>query len=235
MTKMASYSVSDKNFKFTSLMVVKCTSAFVRDHLSRVPIDDACLEIEIISGYGLEFGTLPADFVRLDQDILTPLAGKKKLFTHETLDFWEQIKTPGMSLRCSALYLSQYRCASPDILAKGDGVANATIVGDVYIHPSAKVHSTAKIGPNVSISANARIGAGKCRCNAFNCWLEVINRKVVKSSGKKLILGEGNYTSKLGITILGEGVTVDDEVVVINCIVLPHKTLNFSVQEEIIL
>lgn len=33
----------------------------------------------------------------------------------------------------------------------------------------------------------------------------------------------------------GEDVTVEDEVVVINSIVLPHKTLNLSVQEEIIL
>jgi mannose-1-phosphate guanylyltransferase len=38
---------------------------------------------------------MQADFVRLDQDILTPLAGKKKLYTFETNDFWEQIKTPG--------------------------------------------------------------------------------------------------------------------------------------------
>jgi hypothetical protein len=33
----------------------------------------------------------------------------------------------------------------------------------------------------------------------------------------------------------GEAVTVEDEVVVINSIVLPNKTLNVSVQEEIIL
>lgn len=39
--------------------------------------------------------TLPKDFVRLDQDILSPLAGKKQLYTYETMDFWEQIKTPG--------------------------------------------------------------------------------------------------------------------------------------------
>lgn len=39
--------------------------------------------------------SLPTDFVRLDQDILTPLAGKKQLYTYETMDFWEQIKTPG--------------------------------------------------------------------------------------------------------------------------------------------
>jgi mannose-1-phosphate guanylyltransferase len=47
--------------------------------------------------------------------------------------------------------------------------------------------------------------------------------------------GAGDYNTKLGITILGENVTVEDEVVVVNCIVLPHKTINRSVQEEIIL
>ncbi|KAF8378337.1 hypothetical protein HHK36_029676 [Tetracentron sinense] len=104
--------------------------------------------------------TLPTDFVRLDQDILSPLAGKKQLYTYETLDFWEQIKTPGMSLKCSALYLAQFRFTSPHLLASGDGTKSATIIGDVYVHPSAKVHPTAKIGPNVSISANARVGAG---------------------------------------------------------------------------
>nr|KJB08201.1 hypothetical protein B456_001G071000 [Gossypium raimondii]KJB08204.1 hypothetical protein B456_001G071000 [Gossypium raimondii] len=102
----------------------------------------------------------PSDFVRLDQDILTPFAGKKKLYTYETMDFWEQIKTPGKSLKCSGLYLAQFRFTSPNLLASGDGTKSATIIGDVYIHPSAKVHPSAKIGPNVSISANARIGAG---------------------------------------------------------------------------
>lgn len=35
------------------------------------------------------------NYVRLDQDILSPLAGKKQLYIYETMDFWEQIKTPG--------------------------------------------------------------------------------------------------------------------------------------------
>jgi mannose-1-phosphate guanylyltransferase len=39
--------------------------------------------------------SLPANYVRLDQDILSPLAGKKQLYIYETMDFWEQIKTPG--------------------------------------------------------------------------------------------------------------------------------------------
>lgn len=189
--------------------------------------------------------SLPADFVRLDQDILSPLAGKKQLYTYETLDFWEQIKTPGMSLKCSGLYLAQFQQISPKLLASGDGKKNAMIVGDVYIHPSAKVHPTAKIGPNVSISANVRIGAG---VRLVNCIIlddvEIKENALVMHAivGWKSSIGRwsrvqanGDYNSKLGVTILGESVTVEDEVVVINCIVLPNKVLNVSVQEEIIL
>lgn len=189
--------------------------------------------------------TLPKDFVRLDQDILSPLAGKKKLYTYETNDFWEQIKTPGLSLKCSELYLAQFRYTSPHLLASGDGKKSAKIVGDVYIHPSAKVHPSAKIGPNVSISANVRVGAG---VRLIGCIIlddvEIKENAVVINSivGWKSSLGrwsrvqaDGDYSAKLGITILGEAVTVEDEVVVINSIVLPHKILNVSVQDEIIL
>lgn len=187
----------------------------------------------------------PADFVRLDQDILSPLAGKKQLYTFETMDFWEQIKTPGMSLKCSSLYLSQFRTTLPHLLASGDGTKNALIIGDVYIHPSAKVHPSAKIGPNVSLSANVRIGYG---ARLIDCIVlddvEIKENAVVihaiigwKSSVGRWsrVQGVGDFDAKLGVTILGESVSVEDEVVVTNSIVLPNKTLNVSVQEEIIL
>lgn len=189
--------------------------------------------------------SLPTDFVRLDQDILSPLAGKKQFYIYETMDFWEQIKTPGMSLKCSALYLAQFRLTSPHLLASGDGTKSATIVGDVYVHPSAKVHPTAKIGPNVSVSANARIGAG---VRLMSCIIlddvEIMENAVVCNSiiGWKSTIGrwsrvqaDGDYNAKLGVTILGEAVAVEDEVVVTNSIVLPNKTINLSVQDEIIL
>ncbi|MCL7031769.1 hypothetical protein MKW94_008004 [Papaver nudicaule] len=189
--------------------------------------------------------SLPPEFVRLDQDILTPLAGKKQLYTYETLDFWEQIKAPGMSLKCSSLYLSHLRFTSPQLLANGNGTAKATIVGDVYVHPSAKVHPTAKIGPNVSISANARVGAGVRLVNCIILDDVVIKENAIvvhsivgwrSSIGKwSTVQAVGDYNAKLGITILGEAVTVDDEVVVTNSIVLPNETLSVSVQDEIIL
>lgn len=50
-----------------------------------------------------------------------------------------------MSLKCSSLYLALFKITSPQLLAGGNGITSATIVGDVYIHPSAKVHPTAKV------------------------------------------------------------------------------------------
>ncbi|KAL2340854.1 hypothetical protein Fmac_008794 [Flemingia macrophylla] len=189
--------------------------------------------------------SLPANYVRLDQDILTPLAGKKQLYIYETTEFWEQIKTPGMSIKCSGLYLAQFRHTSPHLLANGDGVKKASIIGDVYIHPSAKVHPSAKIGPSVSISANARIGAG---ARLISCIVlddvEIKENAVVSHAivGWKSSIGRwarvqasGDYNAKLGVTILGESVSVEEEVVVVNSIVLPHKTLNVGVQDEILL
>lgn len=59
------------------------------------------------------------------------------------------IRTSGvsgsMSLRCSMLYLAQYRVTSPELLATGGSKRSPTIVGDVFIHRSAKVHPTAKV------------------------------------------------------------------------------------------
>ncbi|KAL5191911.1 Mannose-1-phosphate guanyltransferase alpha-B [Glycine soja] len=194
--------------------------------------------------------SLPVNYVRLDQDILSPLAGKKQLYIYETNDFWEQIKTPGMSIKCSGLYLAQFRYTSPHLLANGDGIKKASITGDVYIHPSAKVHPSAKIGPSVSISANARIGAG---ARLKHCI--ILDDVEIKAGVQKMLLlvmqlldgnhllvdgpvlrqASGDYNAKLGVTILGESVTVEDEVVVFNSIILPHKTLNVGVQDEILL
>ncbi|KAE8720099.1 ADP-glucose pyrophosphorylase family protein isoform 3 [Hibiscus syriacus] len=149
----------------------------------------------------------PLDFVRSDQDILSPFAGKKQLYTYETMDFWEQIKTPGMSLKCSGLYLSQFRLTSADLLAGGDGRAGVRLINCIVFD-------------DVEVQENAVV------INSIVGW---------KSSIGKWSRANGDYNAKLGITILGEAVIVEDEVVVIHSIVLPNKTLNSSVQDEIIL
>ncbi|KAK4402358.1 Anaphase-promoting complex subunit [Sesamum angolense] len=173
--------------------------------------------------------SLPSDFVRLDQDILSPLAGKRQLYVYETMDFWEQIKTPGSGSAHPSL--GEWR------RHKEGYNHRQCLYSSVQ-----KVHPTAKIGPSVSISANARIGAGS---RLVNCIVlddvEIKENAVVIHAiiGWKSSIGRwsrvqasGDHNAKLGITILGESVTVEDEVVVINSIILPNKTLNKMSSKE---
>lgn len=74
-----------------------------------------------------------------------------------------------MSLKCSALYLAQFRLTSPHLLAGGDGTKSATVIGDVYVHPSAKVHPTAKV---VHLSSTKA-------CNLYSLLLETVDKMFV--------------------------------------------------------
>ncbi|MFS8002746.1 putative mannose-1-phosphate guanylyltransferase [Helianthus anomalus] len=103
------------------------------------------------------------------------------------------------------------------------------------------------IGPNISISTNAHIGAGAWLINyiilddveikfstcLWNCSLILLFSWKCSIGRWSRVQAEGDHKAKLGVTILV--VNVEDEVVVINCIALPNKTLNVSVQQEIIL
>ena len=46
---------------------------------------------------------------------------------------------------------------------------------------------------------------------------------------------DADSSTKITVAILGEDVKVSDEVVVVNCICLPHKELKASVKDEVIL
>lgn len=113
-------------------------------------------------------------------------------------NWWSQIKTAGSAIYANRHFLDLYRRTKQlDRLAKQGNKSNdasnddgliCTIIGDVYIHPSANIHPTAtvklvlclsserfssvkiafllfcffllQLGPNVSIGANVNIHAG---------------------------------------------------------------------------
>lgn len=128
-----------------------------------------------------------SDIVRLEQDILRPLAGSKRLFVYtcQPKDFWMQIKSASSSIPANRLYLSHLKTIAPEkfvpafstaaltpansvanlnnttnLNGAGKSVSSPELVGNVLIHPSAIIHPTAKIGPNVSIGSRVVIGRG---------------------------------------------------------------------------
>ena len=128
---------------------------------------------------------------------------------------------------------------------KGRSGTGPRIVGDVVIHPTAEISASARIGPNVSIGAGVRVGEGArvrdsillegvvvkahaCVLRSIIGWNSVIGRWA-------RIEGNGNDDAVRDVTIFGVDVKAGREIVVRNCIVLPHKTLNQSYHNEILL
>jgi len=87
----------------------------------------------------------------LETDVLMPLAGTGTLFALQTKNWWSQVKTAGSAVYANRHYLQLYRSWHVDRLVQGDFKVEqgkekkCTIIGDVYIHPSATVDTTAMV------------------------------------------------------------------------------------------
>ncbi|XP_046903551.1 mannose-1-phosphate guanyltransferase alpha-A isoform X2 [Hypomesus transpacificus] len=204
-----------------------------------------------------------AEVIRLEQDIFTALAGQGKLYVYKTPSFWSQIKSAGSAIYASRLYLNQYHTTHPERLASNEK-GGPRISGNVYIHPTANIDPTAVLGPNVSIGTGVTIGAGvrvrestilhgatlqdhSCVLNCIVGWDSTIG-KWARVEGtpsdpnpndphakidSETLFRDGKLTPS--ITILGCNVTIPSEVIILNSIVLPHKDLNRSFKNQIIL
>jgi mannose-1-phosphate guanylyltransferase len=191
------------------------------------------------------------NFLRLEQDVLMKICGENHVYVYETKEFWFQLKSAGMIIKCAENLLSFQRNEEDSILAKsGDGITSPQIIGDVLIHPTAKVDPTAKIGPNVSIGANVIIRAGTRILHSIILdGAEIKSRACVLHTivGWNSIIGEWSRLEGIpdfsptadarscGITILGTGVYVAPEIVIRSSIVLPHKDIFHNINNQILL
>ncbi|KAJ3073468.1 Proteasome subunit alpha type-2 [Podochytrium sp. JEL0797] len=129
------------------------------------------------------------------------------------------------------------------------------IIQPVYIHPTANVHPSARIGPNVSVGPRAVIGRGArvkdsivldnveikndaCILNAIVGWESRIGAwsRIEGAPGESVQLNTTYKGLKVpSACILGNNVTVSDEIAVRNCIVLPFKELKTSFHNEVLM
>ncbi|CAK1591196.1 unnamed protein product [Parnassius mnemosyne] len=197
-------------------------------------------------------------YMSWEQDVLAPLAGTNKLYAMQVTNWWSQVKTAGSAIYANRHYLELHRPKQP-------ATPPCHILPDVFLHPTATVDSTAVIGPNVSIGAGVTIKAGvriKESIVLNNAtihehalvmysvvgqdasvgeWSRVEgtpsdpdpNKPFAKMDNQPLFNSDGRLNPS--ITILGAGVVVPAETILLNSIVLPHKHLTRSFKHEIIL
>lgn len=175
--------------------------------------------------------------VRLEQDILIPLSDKSQFCVFANNSFWRQIKNAGAPVYCNELYLDLFAKTNPSVLAP----KAPNIRGNVIIHKTAQVHPTALLGPNVTVGKNVKIGPGvRISHSIILDDAEIKDRACVSWSiiGWNSIVGPWSrvegipnptpdmYVNKIrkGICIVGRDSVIAPELIILNCIVMPHKT-----------
>ena len=219
------------------LHYVEKPSTFVSDIVScGIYVFDIAVFDFISSNLTADFN----DFLRLENDVLSPLAERGELYMYEMNDFWLPISSPSYNfsnssslIPASKLYLKE----------------------SVSISDSAKVDLSAQIGPNVSIGSNCKIGAGVRISDSIilsNVEIEDFSNLKYSIVGSDCRISkwcriEGRFpqdsnqqVTKNGVksdsvTILAGSNFISQEVAIRNCIMLTGKEAKKSYHNEILM
>ncbi|CAJ0626344.1 9867_t:CDS:2 [Entrophospora sp. SA101] len=178
--------------------------------------------------------------LRLEQDIIRPLAESKKLYVYETKEFWRQIKTPSSAVPVNASFLKKYLKTNPNLLLKnqeGGPEIHGCIGPDVSIGPRVVIGKGVRI-KNSIILDNVEIKDNSCILNSIIGWGSKIGtwarvEGTQQANDQISIIQDGIVVQS--ITILAKEVIVQDEVFIRNCIVLPNKELKSDCHNSILM
>lgn len=201
------------------------------------------------------------DYLSIELDVLQISSLQTRCHLYRTNSWWCQMKTAAAAIYANRHYLRQAANKS----GYQPPEAKCTIIGDVFIHPTAKVDPSAVIGPNVSIMEHCIIDQGvrlkesiilrgafiKAHCLilysivGWNCnigtWVRLEGAPSEPDPNRKFAKAQNpplfNLDGKLNpsISVLGCNVKIPDGTVILNTIILPHKELSRSYRNEIVL
>ncbi|KAK9762570.1 mannose-1-phosphate guanyltransferase [Basidiobolus ranarum] len=166
----------------------------------------------------------------IEKEIFPKMAAEVQLHSFNLEGFWMDVGQPKDFLTGTCLYLSHLSKRSPQSLAPSS--EPYVHGGNVLVDPSAKIGKGCKIGPNVVIGPNIVIGDGVRlqRCVLLD-GVRVKDHAWIKSA----IIGwhsvVGRWCRLEGVTVLGDDVSVSDEIYVNGGSVLPHKGISVNVSE----
>ncbi|GAA5814386.1 mannose-1-phosphate guanyltransferase [Mucor flavus] len=166
----------------------------------------------------------------IEKEVFPFIAQAGQLHTFDLEGFWMDIGQPKDFLTGTCLYLTHLAKKKPEELV--DPASEYVHKGNVMIHPSAKIGKDCRIGPNVTVGPNVVIGDGVRlqRCVILES-VKIKDFAWVNSS----IIGWnstiGRWSRIEGCSVLGDDVTVNDEVYVNGGSILPHKAISANIAE----
>jgi len=168
----------------------------------------------------------------IEKEVFPVQATEGQLYCMELDGFWMDVGQPADFLTGTCLYLSSLGQKCSSLLASPASQAPGVVVGNVMIHPSAKIGQNCRIGPNVVVGPEVVLEDGVCVKRSTLLKGATVRQHSWLDS---CIIGwsctVGRWVRMENVCVLGEDVTVKDEIYLNGGKVLPHKSIGTSVTE----
>lgn len=164
----------------------------------------------------------------IEQETFPAIVRDGLLHSFDLEGFWMDVGQPKDFLTGTCLYLSSLAKNNPKMLVSPS--ESYVHGGNVMVDPSAKIGKNCRIGPNVVIGPDVVIGDGVRlqRCTLLpGC--KVKDHAWVKSTIVGWNSSVGKWARLENVTVLGDDVTIGDEIYVNGGSILPHKSIKANV------
>ena len=167
----------------------------------------------------------------IEQETFPAICKDGQLHSFDLEGFWMDVGQPKDFLSGTCLYLSSLtKRGSKDLKSPSEKYVYG---GNVMIDPSVKVGKDCRIGPNVTIGPNVAIGDGVRlqRCVVLS-GSKIKDHAWIKSTIVGWNSTVGRWARLENVTVLGDDVTIGDEIYVNGGSVLPHKSIKNNVDSK---
>ena len=167
----------------------------------------------------------------IETETFPAMASAGQLHTFDLEGFWMDVGQPKDFLTGTCLYLASLTRKSSSLLSQKSKSADFVYGGNVLVHPSATIGKHCRIGPNVTIGPNCIIGDGvRIHRAVLMEGCRVKDHAWIKNSivGWRGVIGR--WARLENISVLGEDVSVSDEIYVNGGSILPHKSISANIE-----
>jgi mannose-1-phosphate guanylyltransferase len=169
----------------------------------------------------------------IETETFPEMCNAGQLHSFDLEGFWMDVGQPKDFLTGTCLYLSSLSKKGSKLLVPQS--QSWVHGGNVMVHPTAKIGQNCRIGPNVTIGPNVVVGDGVRlqRCVILK-GSKIKDHAWVKSTIVGWNSTVGRWARLENVTVLGDDVTIRDEIYVNGGSILPHKEIKANIYSTFI-
>ena len=164
----------------------------------------------------------------IEQETFPAICKDGQLHSFDLEGFWMDVGQPKDFLSGTCLYLASLTKKGSKKLSSPR--ESYVFKGNVMVDPSAKIGKNCRIGPNVTIGPNVVVGDGvRIQRSVVLSGSKIKDHAWVKSTIVGWNSSVGKWARLENVSVLGDDVTIGDEVYVNGGSILPHKSIKQNV------